>query len=538
VITAIWILYWLAAAGLFVYGVNCYVLVRSFRRHREPELRRLQTVRSDFAARIADADLPTVTIQIPVYNERFVVGRVIHAVARLDYPRDKFDIQVLDDSTDDTVEVIRRHVTHYRAAGLRIEHLRRGTRAGFKAGALRDGLALSRSELVAVFDADFVPGPDFLYRTIPFLEDPGVGLVQTRWGHVNEATSALTMAQSIAIDGHFGVEQAGRCWGGCFLNFNGTAGVWRRKAIDDAGGWHADTLTEDLDLSYRAQLAGYRIEYLLDVEVPAEVPADVSSFRSQQHRWAKGSIQTARKLLPSILRADLPWRTKVQAVIHLTHYLVHPLMLLIALLALPILLLWEGRVAPLPSALMAGILAVSACGPSALYLASQKALRKDWLRRIAWLPMLMLVGTGIAVSNTRAVIEALLGIRSGFVRTPKRALRPGAGRSPGHGYRVPLDLTFVFEAVLSLYTLSGAVLYFRTGKWLVGPFLLLYAAGFGMLAAASIREAVLRLRESRPGTESPAGEDPVAESETAYREILAQTRDPLTEGVRFEGIRG
>jgi hypothetical protein len=532
--TALWILYWSAAAGLFVYGVNCWFLVRCYRRHRDAELCRLAAVRNDYLARVPDGELPSVTVQLPLYNERFVAGRIIHAAARLDYPRAKLHVQVLDDSTDATSGIVARHVARYRAEGLRIDHVKRGSREGYKAGALRDGLAHSDAELVAVFDADFVPEPDFLRRTVPYFEDPTVGLAQTRWGHVNEATSPLTMAQAIAIDGHFGIEQAGRSWGGFFLNFNGTAGVWRRRAIDDAGGWHADTLTEDLDLSYRAQLAGYRIEYLLDVEVPAEIPADVSAFKSQQRRWAKGSIQTAMKLLPRILRARLGALRKVQAAIHLTHYLVHPLMLVIAVLAPVLLSAWEGRTAPLPFALMAGLLAVSACGPSALYLSAQRGLRTDWRRRILWLPVLMVVGTGITVSNTRAVLEALLGVKSGFVRTPKGAFEARRRRPSSGAYQLPIGTTFLFEAALCAWSLAGLWLYVRSGKYLIGPFLALYAAGFGTMAAASVLEAIRRRREARrPAVQS--ARDDVAESERSYDAVLTRVRADLTRRLEARG---
>jgi hypothetical protein len=414
-------------------------------------------------------------------------------------------------------------VRHVRARGTDVVHLRREVRDGYKAGALRDGLLVSRGELVAVFDADFVPEPDFLVKTVPFFADRAVGLVQTRWGHVNEDYSPLTRAQAVAIDGHFGIEQAGRQWGGFFLNFNGTAGVWRKKAIDDAGGWHADTLTEDLDLSYRAQLTGYRIEYLVDVEVPAEIPADISAFKSQQRRWAKGSIQTAIKLIPRVLAADLGVRQKVQSLIHLTHYLVHPLMLCVAVLAVPLLAFWYGPTAPLPFYTMAALLVLSACGPSILYLSAQRELRRDWRRRILRLPLLMIIGTGIAVSNTRAVLEAILGIRSAFVRTPKRAFTGSRGAVRAATYRLPLDLNFVVEGSLAVYSGIGLLLYLDGGKLLIGPFLLLYTLGFGTMAVATVREALRRLTDRGP---APVHEprDPVRESENAYTEVLAQFR--------------
>jgi len=520
IIHVLYVVYWLAAFGLFVYGINCYVLLRCYRKSRDLELPRIRRIRREYWESVDEDDLPSVTVQLPLYNERYVAGRLLHAVAQIDYPRHKLEVQVLDDSTDETVELVAEHVTHYRKLGLDIVQLRRSDRAGYKAGALAAGLETATGELVAVFDADFVPEPDFLRKTIPFFTDPSVGLVQTRWGHVNEDYSILTRAQAIAIDGHFGIEQAGRRWGGFFLNFNGTAGIWRRAAIDAAGGWTADTLTEDLDLSYRAQLGGYRIEYLLDVEVPAEIPADVSAFKSQQRRWAKGSIQTAMKLLPRVMRSSLRPFQKLQAAIHLTHYLVHPLMLTIALLAPPLLVWWDGGPAPLPFAMMVVFLGLSACGPSILYMSALRELRTDWKSRVKWLPVLMIVGTGIAVNNTRAVLEALLGIKSGFVRTPKRAISGRKAGAEAKRYRLPIDITFVIEAYLAFYSLAGLYLYVLVGKYIIGPFLLLYALGFGSMAVATLREAGRRRKEA---TAAPAAEtrDPVLESEVAYGEVLA-----------------
>ncbi|MHC4861744.1 MAG: glycosyltransferase [Planctomycetota bacterium] len=461
-----------------------------------------------------------------------MAGRLLHAVAQIDYPRHLLEVQVLDDSTDETVELVREHVDHFRKQGLDVVQVLRSSREGYKAGALAAGLTTATGELVAVFDADFVPEPDFLRKTIPFFTDPTVGLVQTRWGHVNEDYSILTRAQAIAIDGHFGIEQAGRRWGGFFLNFNGTAGIWRRAAIDAAGGWTADTLTEDLDLSYRAQLEGYRIEYLLDVEVPAEIPADISAFKSQQRRWAKGSIQTAKKLIPKVLRAPLGPLQKLQAMIHLTHYMVHPLMLTIALLAPPLLVHWDGGPAPLPFAMMVVLLGLSACGPSILYMSALRELRTDWKSRVKWLPVLMIVGTGIAVNNTRAVLEAFLGIKSGFVRTPKRAISGRREGANAKSYRLPIDLTFVLEAYLAFYSLSGLFLYTLVGKYLIGPFLLLYSLGFGSMAVATLREAGRRRRDTSAAP-APKRRDPVRESEVAYGEVLADFHGAAATRVRF-----
>lgn len=511
--TAVVVAYWLAVAGLLVYGVNCYVLTGAFLRGRAEAERRRDAVRAAHDA--IDAELPPVTVQLPVFNERYVVDRLIDAAAAIDYPADRLEIQVLDDSTDDTVDLVAASVARWAARGVDIRHVRRADREGFKAGALRDGLRGARGELVAIFDADFVPPADVLRRTVPFFDDAGVGLVQARWGHLNRESSALTRAQAVAIDGHFGIEQPARAWSGWLLNFNGTAGIWRRAAIDDAGGWQADTLTEDLDLSYRSQLAGWRVEYLPDVEVPAEIPDDLVAFKSQQRRWAKGSIQTARKLLGRVLTAPLPLTTRVQAALHLTHYLVHPLMLAVALLSVPVLASWDGRFGPALFALAATGLVLGTLGPSTLYVTSQRALRRRPWQRLRALPMLMLVGTGVAVSNARAVAEALLGVRTPFVRTPKLRLVDGegprasapSGRRSTSGYRLPVDATAFVELAVSVYCAAGLWLYLARGKWLVGPFLALYAAGFGYVGLRTLVESRRRRARHVPTSSEPAEAD-------------------------------
>lgn len=486
-------LYGLAVLGLCTYGLNCYVLTWAHCRGRSSQLKRLARLRKDFEG-VPDGSLPTVTVQLPIYNERFVVERLLRAVGAFDYPRDRLDVQVLDDSTDDTSAIISRVVGELAAGGLDIVQVRRSHRSGYKAGALRDGMASARGELIAIFDADFVPQADFLRRMVPLFGSERTGLVQARWGHLNRDHSALTRAQALAIDGHFGIEQSGRCWAGWLLNFNGTAGVWRRRAIEEAGGWQADTLTEDLDLSYRAQLAGWRIEYAFDVEVPAEIPADIAAFKSQQRRWAKGSIQTARKLLPRVMSAPLPLATRIQAVLHLTHYLVHPLMLTVAALAAPILLGWQGVPIPRPVFwTLAALLLVGTTGPSMLYITGQRALRRDWKRHVMSLPVLMLLGTGIAVSNTRAVLEALAGVPSGFVRTPKASFIDGGPRPTGaRHYRLQGDFVFALEAALALYSAWGLSVYLEHGRYLIGPFLALYTLSFAWVALLSLRERFRR----------------------------------------------
>ena len=324
------ILHGLAACGLFLYGMNCYVLLFLHRRMSTQGLQHEMVRPAVWPT--SPAQYPRVTVQLPVYNERYVIQRLVEAVVRLHYPRTQLEIQILDDSTDETTPLAMTLVEQYRPLGFAITVQHRPHRHGYKAGALAEGLRRATGEFIAIFDADFVPVPDFLLRTLPCFQDPTIAMVQTRWGHLNRAYSRLTRAQAYGIDGHFGVEQTARCGAGLFLNFNGSGGIWRRQAIDAAGGWQADTLTEDLDLSYRAQLQGWRLHFVPEVVCPAELPVQMSGVKSQQHRWAKGSIQTARKLLPRVLRADLPRFTKCQAALHLTNYLVHPLMLWSALM--------------------------------------------------------------------------------------------------------------------------------------------------------------------------------------------------------------
>src|SRR5919198_2746759 len=424
--TFIALLYGLAVFGLFIYGMNAYVMLAVHWWHRR---------------RGRDAPLlppqmrwPMVTVQLPLYNERYVARRLLQAVGALDYPIAQLEIQLLDDSTDETTAILAQSASRLRAKGLRVVHLRREERLGFKAGALAAGLKEARGEFIAIFDADFVPPPEFLRKTIPFFTNPRVAAVQTRWGHLNRDFSLLTLAQSFGIDGHFGVEQSARCWGNLLLNFNGTAGVWRKVAIEDAGGWAHDTLTEDLDLSYRAQLRGWRIVYRPDLVCPAELPVLITGFKSQQRRWAKGAIQTAFKLLPAIARAPLsPW-TKYQAFIHLTYYMIYPAMLTVVLLSVP--LLGAQKVAPEGNTLVDVSLAftLGILGPGFLLLYAQRVLDPGWLRRAWRLPAIMIIGVGVAWSTSLAVLDALWRKDLEFARTPKFGIGPGGGYWRGKGY--------------------------------------------------------------------------------------------------------
>lgn len=478
------VIYAASATLLMVYGLNCYVLIFLFHRKRKSAERQRRQLAECFPHPLLRSDLPVVTTQIPMFNEVNVARRVMLAASRMRYPAGKHEIQILDDSTDETRDTIDRTAEQLRQAGVDITVIRRSDRTGFKAGALNNGLNQARGELIAIFDADFVPPEDYLLRTVPcFLADAGIGLVQARWGHLNRSPSVLTRAQSIGIDGHFMIEQAARTWNHLYMNLNGTAGIWRRAAIEAGGGWHWDTLTEDMDLSYRVQLAGWGTEFLPDLVVPAEIPEDIRAFKGQQFRWAKGSLQTAKKLLPQILKAPIPVFQKIQAVFHMTHYLVHPLILVSGLLALPVLLWVDLSFSRWVFTALGMILLAAMAAPSSLYVISQRAAYPDWRRRMVILPALVAVGVGIALSNTRAVIEAVIGYDSEFIRTPKR----GDKQIKRYALRPPAMA--LLEVIMGLYCAGALGVYLAAGKYLVGPFLLAYAAGFLFVGLLSVVHA-------------------------------------------------
>ncbi len=428
--------------------------------------------------------LPSVTVQLPLYNERTVAARVIRAVGALDYARERLEIQVLDDSSDETRSIVDAEVAALRAAGIDVRVLRRGERTGFKAGALEHGLERARGELVCIFDADFEPRPDFLLRLVPAFRDPEIGMVQARWEHGNRDESALTRAQSTLLDGHFVVEHKVRFDQGLFFNFNGTAGIWRRSAIEQAGGWQHDTLTEDLDLSYRAQLAGWRFLYAPLVSAPAEVPGDIAAFKNQQQRWARGSVQVARKLARRIATADLPLRVKLEAFAHLTGNTGYPFVLVLALL-LP--LASGGTSLPRWWHLVAFV--VCTFSVVLFYERGQRALGRSGWKRLFDVPAAMALGIGMSVSLTRAVLEGLFRRTGEFVRTPKRGDAPGTAR-----YRAVLRGWPGVELSLAAWfawALFGAV---RDGSWGSLPFLLLFFSGFLWVGGQSLREWARRLR--------------------------------------------
>jgi len=485
--------------SLLAYGVNWYVMLVLLALHRKRVGER--------QAKIAHTGLPvdpeawpTVLVQLPVYNEKWVAQRVIQAACRLDYPHEKLEIQVLDDSSDETCRIVENEVALWRERGIDVRRVSRPNRDGFKAGALKEGLRQSGAGIVAIFDADFVPPPDWLRRSLPYLlADSKVALVQTRWDHLNREDSLLTRIQAVGIDGHFAVEQPGRTWGGFLANFNGTAGVWRRAAIEDAGGWEGDTLTEDLDLSYRAQLKGWRIEYLIDVAVPAELPDDIRSIKSQQFRWAKGSIQTAQKLMGRLWSAPIGLLRKIQGSLHLTTYLIHPLMLLSVLMSIPV---WTLVERPVPGSIVTigtVLFVLGFFAPFLMYIVSQLTLYERGWRRLWVLPGLLPLGMGIAVSNTRAVWQAIRGRASEFVRTPKRGQQTDVGN-----YRPAFSWSFMADLVAAAYSTVSAGLYAWEGLYLVAGLLGVYAIGFATVGLMSFGGEVAR-RSAAASPAEPAG---------------------------------
>jgi cellulose synthase/poly-beta-1,6-N-acetylglucosamine synthase-like glycosyltransferase len=423
--------------------------------------------------------LPRVTVQLPIFNEMYVVDRLIGAVCELDYPKELLEIQVLDDSTDETQDIAELAVRRYAARGFAISCLHRVDRTGFKAGALEAGLRAASGEYIAIFDADFVPPSDFLKRTLPqFATDPAIGMVQARWGHINEDYSLLTKIQAILLDAHFVLEHGGRNRAGCFFNFNGTAGIWRREVIGDAGGWQHDTLTEDLDLSYRAQLKGWRFVFLPDLVAPAEVPVEMNSFKSQQHRWAKGSIQTCLKLLPGILRSNQPFGVKAEAFFHLSANFNYLLMSILSILMFPSMYVrystgWtEMMLIDIP---LFAAATLSFCN---FYMVSQRELYPDWKNRLKYLPILMSIGIGLCVNNTRAVIEAIFGKQSEFARTPKYGIERDSDEWVGKKYHQSVGVQPMIEVGLGLYFTATVFYALANGIYATLPFLMLFQVGF------------------------------------------------------------
>ena len=461
---------------LAVYGWHRYYLVYLYMRNRDKEPRPGPAL----------SPTPIVTIQLPLYNEMYVADRLIEAVCHIDYPRERLEIQVLDDSTDETRAIAELAVRRFAAEGFDIKYFHRSNRTGYKAGALEAGLNAARGEFIAIFDADFLPPSQFLNELMPHFADAQVGMVQARWGHINQDYSLLTKIQSILLDGHFVLEHGARYRSGRFFNFNGTAGIWRRTAIADAGGWQHDTLTEDLDLSYRAQLRGWRFVFVSSVIAPAEVPVEMNGFKSQQHRWAKGSIQTCRKLLPQILRADVPLGVKAEAFFHLTANFNYPLMCVLSVLMFPSMVIrynmgwYEMLLIDVPLFFAATF---SVCN---FYMICQREIHSDWLARLKYLPFLMSIGIGLSINNTRAVFEALFNKQSEFARTPKYRIEGDADEWVGKRYRQSVAVQPFVELALGLY-FTWTVFYALANQiYATLPFLVLFQIGFLYTGLVSI----------------------------------------------------
>lgn len=496
---ALLIPYFIVMVILAFYGIHRYQLVWLYYRNRRNAARSEEPT-----ARFNEGDLPFVTIQLPIFNEQFVIDRLIDACCRLEYPRDRFEIQLLDDSTDETREVASAIVARY-AAGVDdlgpqpVHYLHRTDRHGYKAGALEQGLLVARGELVAIFDADFVPPPDWLNRVIHHFAEPGIGMVQTRWTHLNRDYSFLTQVEAILLDGHFVLEHGGRSRAGVFFNFNGTAGMWRRQAIDEAGGWQHDTLTEDTDLSYRAQLKGWKFKYLQDVECPAELPIEMTAFKTQQARWAKGLIQTSKKVIPSVFRSDLPFHIKLEAWYHLTANISYPLMIVLSTLLMPAMIIrsWQG---PMQMFLIdLPLFMASTMSVSTFYLVSQKELfPRTWYRTFLYVPFLMSLGVGLTITNTKAVLEALFGIKSAFARTPKyRVEKKGEKSHAKQKYRKRLGIVPWIELAIGCY-FAGTVWYaLSTENYFTVPFLLLFVLGYWYTGLLSIFQGLFERRASQ-----------------------------------------
>ena len=476
------------------YGLHRYTLVYLYYKKKKNAV-------SEPAAEFPE--LPRVTVQLPIFNEQYVVDRLLQAVTRLDYPREKLDIQLLDDSTDETVEVARGLVEHYAAQGYPVTYHHRSNRYGFKAGALHQGLQVAKGEFIAIFDADFVPPTDFLLRTIHHFTDPKIGMVQTRWTHINRNYSFLTEVEAILLDGHFVLEHSARARHNVFFNFNGTAGVWRRQAIEDAGGWQHDTLTEDTDLSYRAQLKGWKFVYRQDVECPAELPVEMTAFKTQQARWAKGLIQTGKKILPRVMKSDQPFRVKLEAWYHLTANLSYPLMVILSVLMLPAMVIrfaqgwFQMLYIDIP------LFLASTFSISSFYLVSQRELfPRTWPRTFLYLPFLMALGIGLTVTNTRAVLEALIGKQSAFARTPKYRVESKKDKVQATKYRKRLGWVPWVELLIGSYFALTVLYAMQNENYLTVPFLLLFVVGYwytGLMSLLQGRFSGLSLR--------PAAED-------------------------------
>jgi len=497
---ALLIPYFVVLILLAGYGVHRYILVYLYYKHRDKQTTEPPAYFED---------LPRLTVQLPIFNEQYVVERLLENVCRLKYPQDKLDIQVLDDSTDETVEVASGLVEQFAAMGHPISYHHRSNREGFKAGALAEGLKTAKGEFVAIFDADFTPPEDFLLRTIHHFTDPRIGMVQTRWTHINRGYSMLTNVEAILLDGHFVLEHSGRARAGVFFNFNGTAGLWRRSAIEEGGGWQHDTLTEDTDLSYRVQLKGWKFIYRQDVECPAELPVEMTAFKTQQARWAKGLVQTGKKILPRVLKSDAPLHTKIEAWYHLTANISYPLMIVLSTLLMPAMIVrsFQGWFQMLYIDLP--LFMASTFSISTFYLVSQRELfPRTWLRTLLYLPVLMALGIGLTITNTKAVLEALVGKQSAFARTPKYRVESRKDKVRATKYRKRLGWIPWVELLIGAYFAFTVIYAAQNDNYVTVPFLLLFVFGYwctGLMSLLQGRFSGLSLRTTSHTKPFPVG---------------------------------
>ena len=471
--------YFFSLLVLFVFGLHGFIMIFYYNKYRD--------VKNSQDKNFIPGAM--VTIQLPLYNELYVVERLINAVCEIDYPKDKMEIQVLDDSTDETTQITARIVEQKLKEGFDIKQIRRGTREGYKAGALKEGMKVAKGEFIAIFDADFIPQKEFLKKTLSFFNESKIGMVQTRWEHINGDYSILTRAQALALDGHFVIEQTVRNKAGFFINFNGTGGVWRKSCIVDAGNWAADTLTEDLDLSYRAQLNGWRFVFLKDFTSPAELPSEINALKNQQFRWTKGAIETAKKILPLVWRSKMPLRVKLQSTFHLTNNIVFPFILLAAILNVPLIFIKNSGPHELYFAVMS-LFILAFVSSFMFYLYSQKDIRADWRKKIVLFPLFMAGSMGFAVNNSRAVFEGLMSRKSEFVRTPKYKVVSNKDSWIGNKYSSKkLGMSVIVELIMAIYCLVGiaASIYFFELAAL--PFQILFFLGFAFVSGTSIKHA-------------------------------------------------
>jgi cellulose synthase/poly-beta-1,6-N-acetylglucosamine synthase-like glycosyltransferase len=474
--------YFLSLTILFSFGIHGLILLYYYKK----------TLHIKHPETTIPNELPMVTIQLPMYNELYVVERLMESICNIDYPLDKLEIQVLDDSTDESIYITKKIIEPYIEKGFDIQYIHRDNRQGFKAGALKEGLEIAKGEFVAIFDADFVPKKEFLMKTVPHFQNENIGMVQTRWEHLNEDLSYLTKAQALALDGHFVIEQQVRNKAGFFINFNGTAGIWRKSCIYDAGNWQADTLTEDFDLSYRAQLKGWKFIFLNDVTSPAELPADINALKTQQFRWTKGAVETAMKVLPLVAKSSLPLHTKLECYVHLTSNIVFPFIIMVALLNVPIVVIKNTYTGYDNYYSMMSIFVLASISTFLFYTFAQRAIHFDWQRRLLLFPVFMAGSMGFAVNNTKAVIEALFKKKSEFARTPKvGTLEDKKHQQSQKKYKQKRISTLViFEILLALYFAMGIGLSIYFLEFAAIPFQMMFLLGFGLVGFMSLKHAL------------------------------------------------